>query len=439
MPCGIRPVTILTSGDLRVSKLCDIICYESGSGAAPWSGSVESLGQDRDALRDLAAKGLLQVESESVGDKVRVCGTDRVGLLLLPSGRRVVIQSKVPSLAILEWLAFLGEFPPLKIWLPDPAVTTGEDLYGCIARLFLRELEIVARRFLRKDFTQVKRRSSTLRGKLLMTPLCRAMHRLPETLQLCRTRTLDTAYNTVLALALDKCPILLGGGALAERRAMAHLRDSWANVSRDISDVVSAVTEAQWASPPGYRVALQLARLILIGAALDPSSGKGGQVFTLSLAAIWENSLRRLFAELQDATGWTRLADAERTRRWDDPVGKMDKNRWMTADVMVERHGVRWVLDAKYKRGYGDEARTDRFQMCAYAVGFFADRVTLVYPTGSGHSAKTRLLLNTIMGGHSITVDSVELPMAEGPATCMEALRLFCECDDWCQAQTSLP
>ncbi len=418
-----------------MNKLGDIICYESGSGAAPWSGSAESLGQDTDALRDLAAKNMLQVES--IGDKIRLGGTDRVGMLLLPSGRRVVIRSKVPSLTILEWLAFLGEFPPLEIWLPDPAVTTGEDFYGCIARLFLRELEVVTGRFLRKDFTPVKRRSSTVRGKLLMTPLCRAMHRLPEAPQLYRTRTLDTAYNTVLAIAFDRCPILLGDNALTERRAIAHLRDAWANVSRHISDVVSSVTEAQWASPPGYRTALQLARLILIGAALDPSSGKGGQVFTLSLAAIWENSLRKIFQGLQDVTGWTLVPDADRTRQWDDTVGKSDKNRWMTADVIVERDGVRWVLDAKYKRGYGDEARNDRFQMCAYAVGFSADRVTLVYPTGSGTSGNTRLLLNTIIGSHPVTVDSLELPMAKGPGCCLEALRSLCECTDWWESQAA--
>ena len=50
---------------------------------------------------------------------------------------------------------------------------------------------------------------------------------------------------------------------------------------------------------------------------------------------------------------------------------------------MLENNLERWVLDAKYKRAFGVESREDRFQMCAYAVAFNADRATLVYPTAS--------------------------------------------------------
>ena len=191
-------------------------------------------------------------------------------------------------------------------------------------------------------------------------------------------------------------------------------------------DVVSAVTGAQWACPPGYRNAIQLARLILIGAAIDPTSGAGGQVFTLSLAAIWEKSLRRLFEELQDKTGWTSLPASERTRQWDDPEGKMDSKRWMTADVLTERVGCRWVIDAKYKLGFGDESRDDRFQMCAYTLGFSAGRATLAYPTGKDTLAACRSLLNTDIFGHPVRVDSVELPMEKGPEACKEAIIALC-------------
>ena len=50
---------------------------------------------------------------------------DRVGLVVLPSGRRLAIRSKIESLVLLDWLAYLGEFPPLDLWLPDAGITTG--------------------------------------------------------------------------------------------------------------------------------------------------------------------------------------------------------------------------------------------------------------------------------------------------------------------------
>jgi hypothetical protein len=73
--------------------------------------------------------------------------------------------------------------------------------------------------------------------------------------------------------------------------------------------------------------------------------------------------------------------------------------------------------------------------MCAYAVGFCAERVTLVYPTGTGHSANRRLLLSTMIGSHPITIDSVELPMAKRPDACKIALQGICSRDGCCAAQ----
>jgi hypothetical protein len=108
-------------------------------------------------------------------------------------------------------------------------------------------------------------------------------------------------------------------------------------------------------------------------------------------------------------------------------MGKSDKNRWMTADVLAERANCRWAIDAKYKLGFGDESREDRFQMCAYAVGFSAERATLAYPTGKDALAHSRLLLNADVLGYPVRVDSVELPMEKGPEACREAIIALCE------------
>jgi len=232
---------------------------------------------------------------------------------------------------------------------------------------------------------------------------------------------------------LDVLPQLLKGCSVEDQYLMARLRDLWAHIDRDVTDIVSVVTEAQWASPPGYRSALQLARLILIGAAVDPATGTGGQAFTLSLAAVWERSLRKMFAELGKETGWSTLPSADRTRRWDDAVRKGDKNRWMTADILAESGPDRWVLDAKYKCEFGDESRNDRFQMCAYAIGFNAARATLVYPTADQQGFDTRLLLRTTYGSQPVRVDSIELPMAAGPIACRAAILAACNKNRLCE------
>jgi 5-methylcytosine-specific restriction endonuclease McrBC regulatory subunit McrC len=399
----------------------DIICFEEGSGQAPWLGSANMLRDDMDHLKSLAQDGIIALAQ--TGSTVSVAGLDRVGLVILPSGRRIVIRSKIDNLVLLDWLVYLHEFPPLEMWLPEAGVAAGNDFHSCIARLFLYELEKVTRLHLRKDYMPTTSASSTIRGRILVTRFARGLHRLPLVPQRHRLRTLDTKYNIVLAVALDRLPCLLATAPQSDRRLLAGVRDEWAHISRDITDPFTAVTESQWGSPPGYVAALQLARLILMGASLDPQSRFGGQAFTLSLSLIWERALRRLVDELEVVTAWRSVPDASRTRKWDDPVGQSDPSRWLTADVIGERDDNRWVLDAKYKRAFGNESRNDRFQMCAYAVAFDAGRVSLVYPTAQAVAPiSMRLLLRATVGGKSLLIDSIELPMNAGPSACKIAL-----------------
>jgi 5-methylcytosine-specific restriction endonuclease McrBC regulatory subunit McrC len=399
----------------------DIVCFEEGSGQPPWVGSASTLDNDVEHLRRLGHDGIITVEESS--GAVSVSGPDRVGLVILPSGRRVVIRSKIDNLVLLNWLVYLGVFPPLEMWLPEAGVATGDDFHSCIARLFLYEIEKVTRLHLRRDYMPMAIQSATIRGRILATRLARGLHRLPLVPQRHRSRTLDTKYNVVLAVALDKLPLLLAMAQQNDRKMLAGVRDLWAQVSREITDPFTAATESQWASPPEYVAALQLARLILTGASLDPQSRMGGQAFTLSLSLIWERGVRRLFSELEHVTGWKSAPDVSRTRKWDDPAGQCDPARWLTADVVGEREAVRWVLDAKYKRAFGNESRSDRFQMCAYAVAFDADRVSLVCPTAQGVTPiAVRPLLRATVGREVLLIDSIDLPMSAGPGACRTAL-----------------
>ena len=404
----------------------DIVCFEAGSSEdCAWSAPRLTLGVDLESLEMLAEGRLIDLTVK--GDIVEIRGKDRVGMVILPSGRRLVIRTKIHSLAILEWLVYLKEMPDLKAWLQESGVGVGDDFHICIGRLFLHELDIVTRLHLRKDYMAATTEGTCVRGRLLLSRLAYRVHRLPRLPLAHRHRTLDTPYNSVLALALDRLRLCFSGFSVEERLKLARLRDQWASIRRDLTDTVTAATEAQWACPPGYRNAVQIARLILLGLSLEPTSSSGGQAFTLSLALIWERSLRKMFADVKKQTGWTPVLDAERTRQWDDSYATNDPTRWLTADVMLEQDSERWVLDAKYKRAFGVESRLDRFQMCAYAVAFNADRATLVYPTASDDDHEVRTLLCTPVGGKQILIDSMVLPMRSGPQACMNALVQVCK------------
>lgn len=404
--------------------LQDIICYELGSSQPPWVGPTGSIGSDHEVIARLHRDGIIRCAEH--GNDTHISGVDRVGILVLPSGRRLVIRSKIECVVLFDWLIYLGDFPALEVWLADAGVTTGADLHTCIAQLFLRELEKLTRLHLRKDYVSTLSTEQTIRGRINVTRLCRTLHRLPGVPQHLRRRSSDMPYNWVLAAAFDRLPLLLDRSIGKDCVLFAQLRDVWSEIGRDVADSTSAVTAAQWACPPGYRTALQLARLILNGAALDPDAGIGGQAFTLSLSSVWERSLRRMIEQSSVETGWHAVSDSERTRRWSDSTGRADPTRMLIADSIIKRNGLKWVLDAKYKRDYGDEGRVDRFQMCAYALAFGADRASLVYPLGQT-GAEQRTLLDTSVGSKRVRIDSISLPMRSGPDECKAALIELCQ------------
>jgi hypothetical protein len=221
----------------------------------------------------------------------------------------------------------------------------------------------------------------------------------------------------LLAAALDRLPQFLPAS-----RRLAALRQEWEGVTRGPLDVARAACECAGMSPPGYAAALRLASLVLLGARPSHDAHATAACLLVSLAGVWERAVRKMCADIAAATGWRPVPDRDRTKCWDDGPGLRDPLRWMTADVILAAGGRRWVLDAKYKRGYCDEERNDRFQMTAYSMAFDARRATLVYPTAETDRPRWRLLLAGQIGGQPTVIDSLELPMASGPVPCRQAL-----------------
>ena len=403
-------------------KVPDIVCFEVGSGdSEPWVGTRMELASDWTALQLQQERGLVYVNVS--GDRVYIRGGTRVGVVLLPSGRRLVARSKISGVVLLDWLAYLGEFPHLTSWLAAAGVTVGDDMPECIAKLFLFALEHVTRRHMRREYLSARVSKPEIRGKILPSLLAQRFHQLPRIPQLQRHRTYNTPANVVLAFALDRLPFLLAGQAAALRR-VARLREQWSDIDRGSLDAYAAMMEARHQCPPGYRDALQLARLILIGAALDAGSKMGSHAFTVCLASVWERALGRMLDELASASGWRRMNKERHHRCWSDSLAGNDSKRWLLADFILERQSLRWVLDAKYKSEFGHESRNDRFQICTYALAFDADRASLIYPDG-GDGGSVRELLTGTFGGRAVRIDSIGLPMHAGPEICRTALMMI--------------
>ncbi len=355
--------------------------------------------------------------------QVEIRGRDRVGVVRLPSGRRILIRTKVPGLVLLDWLVYLGEFPDIQFWEQDGNVSQSDSYQSVLAGLFLRELDIVTRCHMRMGFVQFDAESPQVRGRILSHRLAQRPWRLPAIPQTVRGRSINTPPNQMLAAALDRILMFVNELGNEQLAAFQRLRHSWSGISRSSEDREYIIQSSMSAPPAGYRSALQLARLILTGATFDPTPGWGGDAFTISLARIWENAVTRMCRDLEPDTGWTVAPRSESIRLWDDATGPDDRRRSLIADTLLVRGSNRWVLDAKYKREYGNEDRNDRFQMCAYAARFSAERATLVYPTSSGQSPSCRVLLDTIFGSRPFLIEAAACEIAKGPAFCKRLLR----------------
>lgn len=399
----------------------DIVIDELGTPEPQvWSGSASELGEDLNSLHFHADRNVLSIEERD--GQVVLRGKHRTGLLMLPSGRRLVLRTKLPCIVLLDWLVYLGEFPSFQHWSQQGNVSPDETWQQVLLKLFLLELDFVTKWHLRKDFVKFRIDSSRVRGRLLAGSLATKVWRLPEMPQIVRGRSFNTPANRMLSLALKQVLLFQNDLDAITQRLLYGLLNEWSEIAVDDVDRQQVVSDGFTSAPSGYQSVLQLARLILFGASLDSQSGWGGQSFTLSLAGIWERSIRQICKELESITGWRSMSVSKRTRLWEDGTDTNDSNRLMLADILLQRNRDRWVLDAKYKRDYGNEGRNDRFQMCGYAIGFRANRATLVYPSCESKSDIYRRLLCEETGTAKLLIDSVALPMEKGPEECRKVL-----------------
>ncbi len=116
--------------------LSDIVCDELGTpNVRQWCGTCEQLGSDCQQFYTIMSKK--RIKAIVTGPLVTLTGLDRVGLIVLPSGRRILLKTKISGVTLIDWLIYLGEFPDYQVWTAIGNVSPSDSWQSVLARLFL--------------------------------------------------------------------------------------------------------------------------------------------------------------------------------------------------------------------------------------------------------------------------------------------------------------
>ncbi len=213
----------------------DIVVDESGTpNPVTWTGCVSELGSDYEAVQFHATRNLIQVQEHA--GQVILRGRHRTGVILLPSGRRIVLRTKLTGITLLDWLAYLGEFPNFQSWSLLGNVSPQDNWQQVLLQLFLSELDLVTRWHVRKDFIKQKVVSSQVRGRILAGALAQRVWQLPLLPQEVRGRSFDTPANRMLAAALKQVTLFQRDLDSTSLKLLFSLRDEWAVIAGDDVD-----------------------------------------------------------------------------------------------------------------------------------------------------------------------------------------------------------
>jgi 5-methylcytosine-specific restriction enzyme subunit McrC len=203
--------------------------------------------------------------------------------------------------------------------------------------------------------------------------------------------TADNVWNRLVKAAMRRCRPWITRGELHRRwvELMAAF-DDVADIIAAPGDLDRLVYDRQAAR---YKGAMEWVRWILT--LLSPALRAGGErapAFLFDMNAIFErvvaNALRHRFAASHREIEVRTQENTRYLARF--KMGSGATYRLSPDMVMRERGVVRIVADAKWKRlkvnrsGRPVPARSDMYQMHAYASAYKAERIALIYPAYAG-------------------------------------------------------
>jgi 5-methylcytosine-specific restriction enzyme subunit McrC len=342
--------------------------------------SVELPRADAEWLQRTHGRHIAVIEEEPEANRWLLRAGPVCGLITLPSGRRLQIESRVPVRNVWALLALADQTECLS-W---PA-GAGETLLGLVDGLmevFAREMERLIERGLAVGYRQTEGVRTSVRGRLDVQRQVRELPGKPDRFACSFSElTRETPENRVLAAALQV--VLRAAPARSDLRASAarSLREigGGGQVRLERSDLAAARVSA---ATRHYRVPLTLARLLIEGLGAGHRADAGCRVrkvpsLLVVMPQLFERFVCRTLA--RGLSGGTRV-------RWTGHSVALDagSQAMLTPDAVVEgSDGPLCVVDAKYKpqsANRQEPSSSDLYQMLAYCVGYGVRDAVLVYP-----------------------------------------------------------
>ena len=286
---------------------------------------------------------------------------------------RILIAPKVPIANLFYMLTYAHELPDFGD-RPAP-LASGEELFDFIVRIFLGQVDDIARRGIHRGYVDFEENGPRLRGRLLLAQQVRRGPVAVGFQQRVNEFTADVVENRILRAALALLARARFGDAdlgPRARRTLAAFAEASpaAVVPADCDGVVyTRLTER-------YRSPINLARLFLRYLSLEGRAGATPfATFLVPMPQLFELFVARLLAEAAAAQPRYQVAaqapiyldEAQRLPRQPDIVVRRDSR-----DILV--------LDTKYKVYGGRPHPDDVHQMSAYCNALGVGRGVLVYP-----------------------------------------------------------
>jgi len=278
-------------------------------------------------------------------------------------------------------VGMLREVGMFRVSAPSSSMLTlrSNSILELYFDLFITEVEYLIRTGLVKQYRRQTRNQTSLKGSLDF-PRHLSQNLIHKERFLTNTSVYDQdhVWHRIISQTISLIRLLSQNTKIHNR--IGALQLGFPEVSGQTISEITFNKLVYTRKTEGYRTAIEIARLLLLGFHPDLSAGSN-QVLALmfDMNLLWESfiyhSLRKQF--IREGSGWVVIAQRS-TAFWSSRACRTS----LRPDILIETgKGCKFILDTKWKHPVDNKpSSTDLQQLFAYSRFFDTNNTALVYP-----------------------------------------------------------